>query len=307
MLDSDIFGNLIVSGEDELNSYIPKFWKGILEMNANNYFAGYTLDRMAKDIQQMLYDRFFDSCSLAMLTRYEEFLKITNTDKMSVADRRAAVKMRWNGSGKMTGSRIRSIVKECCNCDCDVTFGSSQLIIDTIFKFEENPIIYVAIIRNMIENSTFPAHIEIVFRCNINLNIDNRNLEQVQLRRLNLRTSFLFWKFNKNNAAIQQLGCGIKCGGIPVKNNITNKVSCVMRSHQVLKEEVKQSLISLATTFQDTTGEIATSQTLRTEVNSFTESIEASVTTMKNVRYLNGSRLLDGSKRLNSEIKKEVL
>lgn len=247
MLDSDIFGNLIVSGEDELNSYIPKFWKGILEMNANNYFAGYTLDRMAKDIQQMLYDRFFDSCSLAMLTRYEEFLKITNTDKMSVADRRATVKMRWNGSGKMTGSRIRSIVKECCNCDCDVTFDSSQLIIDTIFKFEENPIIYVAIIRNMIENSTFPAHIEIVFRCSINLNIDNRNLEQFQVNKINLHTSF-----------------------------------------------------------EDDAGEIAVSQTLRTEVT-FTESIEASVTILKNVRYLNGSRLLDGSKQLNSEIKKEVL
>lgn len=248
MLDNDILGNLIVSGEDELNSYIPRFWKGILEMNANNCFAGYTLDRMAKDIQQMLFDRFFDSCSLIMLARYEEFLKITHTDNMSVPDRRTTVKMRWNGSGKMTGSRIRSIVKECCNCDCDVTFNSSQLIIDTIFKFEENPIIYVAIIRDMIENSTFPAHIEIVFRCNINLDIDNRKLEQIQLHRLNLQTSFC-----------------------------------------------------------DNVGEIATSQALRTEVNSFTESIKASVTTMKNVRYLDGSRLLDGSKQLNSEVKKEVL
>lgn len=248
MLDNDIFGNLIVPGEDELNSYIPKFWKKILEMNANNYFAGYTLDRMAQDIQQMVYDRFFDSCSLAMLTRYEEFLKITNTDKMSVADRRATVKMRWNGSGKMTGSRIRSIVKECCNCDCDVTFGSSQLIIDTIFKFEENPIIYVAIIRNMIENSTFPAHIEIVFRCNINLNINNRNQEQVQLRRLNLQTLF-----------------------------------------------------------QDKTGEIATSQILKTKIDSFTESIEASVTTLKNAWYFDGTFCFDGEKLFNAEVKKEVL
>lgn len=248
MLDNDILGNLIVSGEDELNSYIPRFWKGILEMNANNCFAGYTLDRMAKDIQQMLFDRFFDSCSLAMLARYEEFLKITHTDNMSLPDRRTTVKMRWNGSGKMTGSRIRSIVKECCNCDCDITFNSSQLIIDTIFKFEENPIIYVTIIRNMIENSTFPAHIEIVFRCNINLNIDNRKLEQIQLHRLNLQTSF-----------------------------------------------------------HDSIGEIVTSQTLRTTVDSFTESIEACVTTMKNAWYFDGTFSFDGEKQFNAEVKKEVL
>ncbi len=136
--------------------------------------------------------------------------------------------------------------------------------------------------------------------------VDHKELEQIQLRRLNLRTSFPFWKFNKDNAAIQRLECGVKCGVIPVTNNITNMVSCAMRSHHVIKEEVKQSLICLSTSFHDKTEEIATSQTLRTEVT-FTESIEASVTTMKNVRYLDGSRLLDGSKQLNSEIKKEVL
>ena len=72
-------------------------------------------------------------------------------------------------------------------------------------------------------------------------------------------------------------------------------------------EQIHVNKINLHTSFQDKTGKIVTSQTLRTEVNSFTESIEASVTTMKNVRYLNGSRLLDGSKQLNSEIMKEVL
>ena len=72
-------------------------------------------------------------------------------------------------------------------------------------------------------------------------------------------------------------------------------------------EQFQVNKINLHTSFKDNAGEIATSQTLRTEVNSFTESIEAGVTTMKNVRYLDGSRLLDGSKKLNSEIKKEVL
>lgn len=71
-------------------------------------------------------------------------------------------------------------------------------------------------------------------------------------------------------------------------------------------EQFQANKINLHTSFKDDVGEIVTSQTLRTKVT-FTESIEASVTTMKNVRYLDGSRLLDGSKQLNSEIKKEVL
>ena len=72
-------------------------------------------------------------------------------------------------------------------------------------------------------------------------------------------------------------------------------------------EQFQVNKINLHTSFKDDVGKVVVSQTLRTKVNSFTESIEASVTTMKNVRYLNGSRLLDGSKQLNSEIKKEVL
>ena len=58
MLDNDIFGNLQSPGSDELKSYIPKYWNGIREMNANNTFAGYTIDCMAKDLQQLAQDRF---------------------------------------------------------------------------------------------------------------------------------------------------------------------------------------------------------------------------------------------------------
>lgn len=80
----------------------------------------------------------------------------------------------------------------------------------------------------------------------------------------------------------------------------------VIVNHRNL-EQIQLHRLNLQTSFHDSTGEIVASQTLRTEVNSFTESIEASVTTMKHVRYLDGSRLLDGSKQLNSEVKKEVL
>ena len=77
MLTHDVFYNREHSGKEELDSYLPKYWRDIREMEANNTFAGYTLDRMAADMEKTVKDRFFDSCSEAMLARYEAFLHIT--------------------------------------------------------------------------------------------------------------------------------------------------------------------------------------------------------------------------------------
>lgn len=159
MLTHDVFYNREHPGKKELDSYLPKYWRDIREMEANNTFAGYTLDRMAADIEKTVKDRFFDSCSEVMLSRYEEFLHITPIHGASLDDRRSMVKMRWNGGGKMTGTRIKAIVKECCGIDCEVTFGSSRLIID--IPFRDNIADYVAMIREVINNYTIPAHITI--------------------------------------------------------------------------------------------------------------------------------------------------
>lgn len=159
MLAHDVFFNREHSGKKELDSYLPKYWRSILEMDANNTFAGYTLDRVAADMEQTVRDRFFDSCSEIMLSRYEEFLHITPTHGANLDDRRSMVKMRWNGGGKMTGTRIKAIVKECCGIDCEVTFGSSKLIID--IPFHDSIADYVNMIREVINNYTIPAHITI--------------------------------------------------------------------------------------------------------------------------------------------------
>ena len=152
MLTHDVFYNREHPGKEELDSYLPKYWRDIREMEANNTFAGYTLDRMASDMERTVKDRFFNSCSEAMLARYEAFLHITPAQGTSI-------EMKWNGGGKMTGRRIKAIVKECCGADCEVTFGSSHLVID--IPFRENITDYVSMIREAINNYTIPAHITI--------------------------------------------------------------------------------------------------------------------------------------------------
>lgn len=159
MLTHDVFYNREHSGKEELDSYLPKYWRDIREMEANNTFAGYTLDRMAADMEETVKDRFFDSCSETMLARYEAFLHITPAQETSIEDRRSIVKMKWSGGGKMTGRRIKAIVKECCGADCEVTFGSSRLVID--IPSYDNTASCADIIREAINHYTIPAHIAI--------------------------------------------------------------------------------------------------------------------------------------------------
>lgn len=160
MLTHDVFYNREHSGKEELDAYLPRYWQDIKEMEANNTFAGYTLDRMAADMEKTVKDRFFDSCSEAMLVRYEAFLHITPVQGTSIEDRRYMVKMKWNGGGKLTGRRIKAIVKECCGVDCEVTFGSSQLIID--IPHYDGIEVYIDMLRGVINSyNTIPSHITV--------------------------------------------------------------------------------------------------------------------------------------------------
>ncbi len=169
MLTHDVFFNREHSGKKELDSYLPKFWLDIREMEANNTFAGYTLDRMAADMEQTVKDRFFDSCSEAMLVRYEAFLHIQPSPEAGLKDRRSMIKMKWNGRGRMTGTRIKRNVKECCGVDCEVTFGSSRLVIEIPSKDVSEDMI-----REVINHYTIPAHIA------IDIYFTERKMEQIR-------------------------------------------------------------------------------------------------------------------------------
>lgn len=59
----------------------------------------------------------------------------------------------------MTGRRIKAIVKECCGVDCEVTFGSSRLVID--IPLYDDMTSSVNLIREAVNHYTMPAHIAI--------------------------------------------------------------------------------------------------------------------------------------------------
>lgn len=314
MLTHDMFCNRMRPGEEELASYLPKYWNDIWEMRANNIFAGYTLDRMATDMEQVVKDRFFDTCSENMLARYETFLHITPTEGSSVEDRRRIIKMKWNGAGKMTGSRIRAIVKECCGCDCKVTFGASQLIVD--MTFVDNPANYIGVIRNMLSNSTIPAHIEILYKCTQNIPTivlwkNKGSVETIVIAMefyIHKKRNYLDGKWCLDGSKYLDSGDGlypvVLSNGVKLPLTeaffvtegyyIKNDIKLHTEEGIVLDSEIVSSHLP------------AVSLTTNIVVESV-EEIVVEITVKKNLHYTDGSVTLDGNTLLNSYMKKEDL
>ena len=91
MLDHDVFYNRERSGYEEITSYMPRFWREIREMDANNRFAGRTLDDAATAMENFVRNWFFDTMDEATLTDYENFLGLTGFGIRSIQDRHPLV------------------------------------------------------------------------------------------------------------------------------------------------------------------------------------------------------------------------
>ena len=170
MLDHDVFYNRDRSGYEELMSYYPNFWKDILEMRANNMFAGRTIDRAAADMEQIVADQFFESCSESMVIRYENFLNLDNSDK-DWDERRRFLKIAWNGTEKVRVSGIIETIREFYRGMVAVDADFTDFFCFLIQKLNSDP----GIDRNIEHylQRVIPAHItyEIIYRVSLKCSI----------------------------------------------------------------------------------------------------------------------------------------
>ena len=226
---------LLLFEAPEIIRQIPDI-KQIYEINERQ------IDKLNEAVYQLDSDIFLEDMGKIQIERWENILNIIPFDNDNIEDRRFRIQTRILERPPYTYKIFVKKLKV-LSLESKVERSSNHIIVciePISLKMKDE-------IKRML-NEILPLNLTYCILVLIEISFDNKNLEQFQVNKINLHTSF-----------------------------------------------------------KDDAGEIATSQTLRTEVNSFTESIEASVTTMKNVRYLDGFRLLDGSKKLNSEIKKEVL
>ena len=179
----DVFRNHKRSGKEELDSYIPSWYQEILEMRANNEFAGYTMDRMADSLEDIIINQFIQTCDVQTLEKFERFLKIKNTTE-DIEIRRKKVHAYWNGNRTMNRTRIKELIRIYMGCDSRVWFDH---VLHTMVESDSPyPKEFTETMFDQI-----PSHVKWVPAYGIKF--DHSIVEQMILKKISVKTGINFW------------------------------------------------------------------------------------------------------------------
>lgn len=170
----NIFRNNIRSGKKELDSYIPQWYEQILEMHANNTFAGYTLDRMSEELERLIVNQFIQTCDEDTLGKFEYFLKIKNTSGDFDMRRKKAFAY-WNGNRVINRTRIRELNRIFIGCDSEVWFDHVLHI-----KPSEQNVYFPEELSEILDDQ-IPSHVpvEFIFDKKIIIQVEYRKFEKL--------------------------------------------------------------------------------------------------------------------------------
>lgn len=153
-----VFNNQQQSGYEEIASYSPRYYRSIREMDAVFRLAGWLIDLMAQDMENVVAYQFLKYMNDEALTRYEAFLHIVMDENKSINERKAYISALLIGSGKLSADKIVEMVNQFRGCDCEgVKLDGSTLHISIIMDEDFNQGVS-DIIRDLIKRKV-PAHI----------------------------------------------------------------------------------------------------------------------------------------------------
>lgn len=262
-----VFNNQQRSGYDEIVSYGPKFYPSIKEMDAIYRFAGWTLDLMAADLEKLVSYQFLNYMDDEALTRFEKFLGIPYDGSKTIEERKTLAYANWSSSGKMSKTKIASIVNAFAECECTVSFENSVLNIDMVFK--DDPTVYMDDIRELLRK-TIPAHIEILYKGKVDTNIIFTWINKVSVDKIVNKIPFHLYR---------------TVGGIMLDgSHFLDGTSLLNNTYSLFPVSDKHIF----------------------SVNN-NENASFSVEISKNLHYLDGTNMLDGTLKLDSYYKKEDL
>lgn len=261
-----VFNNQQRSGYEEIASYSPHYYRSITEMDAVFRLAGWLIDLMAQNMENMVAFQFLKYMEDETLTRYETFLGIAKDPNKTLEERKAYINALLIGSGKISADKIKAMVKQFVDCECSIELSGFELYINMIFK--DNPSTYMGYIRNLIRGK-MPAHLEIIYRGSEGLDIVIKLTNTVIVKRMCHKMDFYLYR----NGGITYLnGAESLDGNFFLESRL--ELFPVRDRHRV---EVVQE-----------------------------ESISAeNILIKKNLNYLDGSIFLDGSTTLNAAEWKE--
>ncbi|MDD3029887.1 MAG: DUF2313 domain-containing protein [Alphaproteobacteria bacterium] len=188
-----LYDNAPDSYHDELASYFPAWYSGILEMDAIWSITGDMLDELKQDILKVLNNTFVRECGIETIERLERYFGVKFDGPRSEAERRRFLMMMFTGFGKCSASSIKTMIREYTEAETEVTFrvsdteGNHTLHIDVdrgdLEKF------YPSDILTMLEKM-IPAHIQYSMRTFFGT-------------RIQANVTRTYWLFSYDQAGIQ--------------------------------------------------------------------------------------------------------
>lgn len=148
---------------DELITYYPRFYRGVLEMEAILRAHGGVADGVMDSIERAYLNSFIDYMDEDTITRLEQFLHISLNKERTLEERRRLVKSFFVGFGKVSASMLAEMIQSytgaavSCRLEPFDLERNNMLYID-FERGESNPL-YMSDI-DLLLGKKIPAHIQ---------------------------------------------------------------------------------------------------------------------------------------------------
>lgn len=157
-----VFNNRDRPNYEQIVDMAPKWLNEYREMNANNRFAGWTLDLMTYFLDQIVLNEFPKYCDEPTLRAYEKIFLIEYDGDASLDERRRTVMAYWSGIGKINKTAIMNMVSMYTGAIAEVRWDDGVLIID--FDNTATRAVSMGMLQKIVRRR-MPAHIDYRLRC----------------------------------------------------------------------------------------------------------------------------------------------
>ena len=195
---------------DELVTFQPKFYRDVYEMQAILRAHGDVLNEVEDNIDKAYNNAFVDRADEETITELERFYWIATDRTLPLDERKRIIKSYMIGSGKISGTRIKEMIKTFVNAtETDVDFkqydehGNHALFLKMVT--EEDITRLLPPLRVLLRNK-IPAHLYYTFEQFVEWGFDNRELMDIGVPLITHGISFTPKDVVLHNGAYQHNG-----------------------------------------------------------------------------------------------------
>lgn len=210
-------------GYEELASYYPRFYRGVLEMEAVLKYFGEVCDDMQAKIEQAFLNNFILQADEETVREWEGFLEIRHDKPLSLDQRRRVILGRISGTGHIGEPEIRAIVSIYTDCDITVDFEGGVIRVDIDGEIFDEGSLYQSLLNRI------PAHLAL-------------KMTARTIRKFPMELKFGFGAATGQESLARPLAgkreerrqAGLSCGGFAISSGRLGPAAAARRSEERL-------------------------------------------------------------------------